>query len=119
MAVEKNIKQNIAIYVDIISRNVRKLRGELSQVEFAKKVGVSRTTIHRIESRENFGLQCLLRIALTFGLYPHELCLTDEERQRLQFRTDVLMDSFKETIKKDIFAELKKEVIAELKKNGH
>lgn len=117
--IEKNIKQRITIYVDVISRNVRKLRGDLSQAEFAKKVGVSRTTIHRIESRKNFNLESLLRIALTFGLYPYELCLTEEERQRLQFRTDVFMDSIKEVIKKEIFPELKKDILNELKKNSH
>ncbi len=117
--IEKSIKQAIAIYMDVISRNVRKLRGDLSQAEFAKKVGVSRTTIHRLESRKNFNLESLLRIALTFGLYPHELCLTEEERHRFEFRTEVLVDSFKDVIKKEIFVELKKEILAELKKNNH
>jgi DNA-binding XRE family transcriptional regulator len=103
----------------IISQNVRELRGMMSEDDFAKKVGVSRTTIHRIESRKNFNLESLLRIALTFGLYPYELCLTEEERQRLEFRTDVLMDSIKEIIKKEIFPELKKDILNELKKNSH
>jgi DNA-binding XRE family transcriptional regulator len=105
---EKCLKQEILVYLSLISKNIRKLRGDMTQAEFAGKVGVSRTTIHRIESRKNFNLESLLRIAITFGLYPYELCLTDEERNRLQFRNDVLLESFKEAIKKDIIANLKK-----------
>jgi DNA-binding XRE family transcriptional regulator len=108
---QKNKKSDIALYLNEISRNVRKIRGTMSQAEFAKKVGVSTATIHRIESCKNFQVAGLLRIAVTFGLYPYELCLTSDQRQRLHLRTDVLVESFKEVIKN--------EIIAELKKNGH
>jgi len=101
-------KNGVALYMNVISQNVRELRGTMSQAEFAKKVGISPATIHRIESRKNFQVISLLRIAISFGRYPYEFCLTDEERTKLHLRTDVLVESFKEIIKKEIIAELKK-----------
>jgi len=95
-------------YTTVISRNIRKLRGEMTQAEFAKKTGVSAATVHRMESRKNFQAFSLLKIAIAAGVFPYELCLTEEERQRLHLRTDVLVESFKEVIKKEIIAELKK-----------
>jgi transcriptional regulator with XRE-family HTH domain len=105
---KKNSKSELANYRNVISQNIRKIRGNMSQTEFAKKAGVSAATIHRIESRKNFQADSLLRIAIAFGVFPYELCLTDEERNRLHLRTDVLVESFKEVIKKEIIAELKK-----------
>lgn len=95
-------------YTTVISNNIRKLRGEMTQADFAKKAGVSAATVHRIESRKNFQAFNLLKIAVAYGVFPYELCLTDEERQRLHLRTDVLVESFKEVIKKEIIAELRK-----------
>lgn len=77
--------------------------------EFARKAGVSISTVHRIESCKNFHADSLLRIAIAFGVFPHELCLTEEERKRQHVQPDVLVESFKEAIKKEILAELKKE----------
>jgi DNA-binding XRE family transcriptional regulator len=105
---EKGTKEAVVLYMNVISQNLRKLRGTMSQADFAKKVGVSRTTVHRIESRRNFKVDSLLQIAFSFGLAPYELCLTEEERQKLRLRSEVLVESFKEDLKKDIIAELKK-----------
>jgi transcriptional regulator with XRE-family HTH domain len=105
---KKNSKTELLRYSIVISKNVRKLRGDMTQAEFAKKAGVSAATVHRIESRKNFQAFSLLKIAVAFGAFPYEMCLTDEERQRLHLRTDVLVESFKEVIKKEIIAELKK-----------
>jgi DNA-binding XRE family transcriptional regulator len=102
----KTEKDAVDLYMDVIGQNVRRLRGETSQVEFAKKVHVSHTTLHRIESRKNFQIQSLLSIAVSCGVYPYEFCLTEEERVKLHLRTDVLVESFKEVIKKEIIAEL-------------
>ena len=104
-------KEALSSYLNIISQNVRKLRGTLNQADFATLVGVSRTSIHRIESRMNFKVDSLLRIALSCGIPPHELCMTEEERQKLQIRTELLVDSLKEVIK-DV---LMKDVIEKLK----
>lgn len=105
---EKGKKLFIVHYMNVISQNVRKLRGTMSQADFAKKVGISRTTVHRIESRKNFQVESLLKIADSFGLYPYDLCLSDEEKRRPITSTDFLVESFKEIIKKEIVAELKK-----------
>lgn len=105
---KKNSKSELAHYRDVISQNIRKLRGSISQTEFSRKAGVSTATVHRIESRKNFQADSLLRIAIAYGVFPYELCLTEEERNRLHLRTDVLVESFKEVIKKEIIAEMKK-----------
>jgi transcriptional regulator with XRE-family HTH domain len=101
-------KSELAHYRRVISDNVRKIRGGLTREEFAGKAGLSASTVHRIESCKNFQADSLLRIAVAFGIFPYELCLTDEERKRLHLRTDVLVESFKEVIKNEIIAELKK-----------
>jgi transcriptional regulator with XRE-family HTH domain len=98
----------LAKYLEVMSRNVRKIRGSMSQAAFARKAGISTATIHRIESCKNFQVDSILKIAISFGVFPYELCLTEEERNRLHLRTDVLVESFKEVIKKEIIAELKK-----------
>ncbi len=105
---EKGKKRYVAHYLDIFSQNVRKLRGTMSQADFAKKAGISRATVHRIESRKNFQVISLLQIADSFGLLPYDLCFTDEEKKRVLSSTEVLVESFKEIIKKEIVAELKK-----------
>jgi transcriptional regulator with XRE-family HTH domain len=104
----KKNQSELAYYLRVISDNVRKIRGGMKLDEFAKKAGVSTSTIHRIESCKNFQADSLLRIAIAFGVFPYELCLTEEERKRLHLRTDVLVESFKEIIKNEILAELKK-----------
>lgn len=109
--VKKPKKAELDRYRRVISQNVRKIRGEMGQTEFAKKAGISVATVHRIESCRNFQADSLLKIALAFNALPYELCLTEEERKRLLLRTDVIVESFKEIIKS--------EVIQELKKNGH
>ena len=35
-----------------ISKNLKKLRGDLSQVQFSKKVGIAQSTLNRIENLE-------------------------------------------------------------------
>jgi transcriptional regulator with XRE-family HTH domain len=98
----------LSYYRRVISDNVRKIRAGMNLDEFAKKAGVSTSTIHRIESCKNFQADSLLRIAIAFGVFPHELCLTEEERKRQHPQTDVLVESLKEVIKKEILAELNK-----------
>ena len=105
---EKGKKQYVTHYLDVISQNVRKLRGTMSQADFAKKVGISRTTVHRIESRKNFQVESFLKIADSFGLLPYDLCLTDDEKKRILGSTEILVESFKQIIKNEIIAELKK-----------
>ena len=111
ISMKKPKKAEVDRYRRVISQNVRRIRGEMGQTEFARKAGISVATVHRIESCKNFQADSLLRIALAFSVLPYELCLTEEDRKKLLLRTDVLVESFKEIVKR--------EVIQELKKNGH
>lgn len=105
---EKGKKLFIAHYMNVISNNVKKLRGNMSQDEFASKVGISRTTVHRIESRKNFQVESLLKIADSFGLYPHDLCLSEDDKKKIIFSLDAMVEGIKEAIKKEILDEIKK-----------
>jgi DNA-binding XRE family transcriptional regulator len=107
-AMDKGKKLFVAHYMNVISNNVKKLRGDLNQEDFAKKVGISRTTVHRIESRRNFQIESLLKIADSFGLYPHDLCLSDDDKKKIVFSLDAMVETIKETIKNEILEEIKR-----------
>lgn len=95
-------------YAGIIAINVRRLRGAMTQEEFAKKVGVSRTTIIRMESRKNFEIRSLLKIAEALGIYPFNLCMTEDERKRIEDDVNVEREKLKAEIIREVLKELKK-----------
>jgi DNA-binding XRE family transcriptional regulator len=95
-------------YIDQIAVNVRRLRGTMTQEDFAKKCGVSRTTIIRIEGRKNFEIRSLLRIAEAFHLYPFNLCQTEEEAARARAEVDEFREELKRDVIKDVLRTLKK-----------
>lgn len=105
-------------YVDIIAVNVRRIRGAMTQEDFAKKVGVSRTTIIRIESRKNFEIRSLLKIAEAFKLYPFGLCMTDEERARVQEDVRTIRDELKAEIITEVSQAVFDRVMKEVKKTN-
>ncbi|MEN6559495.1 MAG: helix-turn-helix transcriptional regulator [Acidobacteriota bacterium] len=107
MAEDKTITSEA--YLKVISQNVRRLRGAMSQAEFAQKAGISSSTVHRIESRKNFNVDSLLKIAVACGLYPYEICMSEGDRRRIQTDPGVLMGSLRESLKKEILAELKRD----------
>ena len=107
---ENGKKQETIENLIVVSQNVRRLRGSLSQADFAKMVGISRATVHRIESLRNFEVVNLFKIADALKLRRYDLVLTDDERALLQGCIDAPIGSFKEVLKKEIVAELKKEL---------
>jgi len=79
-------------YADI----VKELRGELSQKEFAKLLGVSQSTIHNWENAKNApDLDGIEKIARIRGQLPQEL-LTELYGERAEFsiqeRIEVMSD---------------------------
>lgn len=97
-------------YIEQIAVNVRRLRGTMTQEEFAKKCGVARTTIIRIEGRKNFEIRSLLQISEAFRLYPFSLCQTEEETAKVKAEADAL----RENMKREIVADLKREIVDEI-----
>lgn len=95
-------------YLDRIARNILNLRGRMSQQDFAKRAGVSRTTIQRMENGEDFKLTSLLRIAATFGTLPTDLCLTEAERAEAQAQLKMYRDTLKEELKQEILTEIRR-----------
>ncbi len=111
---DKNVMPEItfsARYIDIIRRNLRRLRGAMTQEKFAEKIGVSLTTIQRIESGENFYIESLLKIAEALNIKPFEFFLDDTEKGEIRAELAELRALLKDTerTKKEIVAELAKE----------
>jgi len=86
-------------YLNIIVKNLRRLRGTMSQENFSKKAGVSLTTIQRMESGKNFEIVSLLKIAERLGISPFDLYLTEEEKTKIKMaeeeRENALYEKFK------------------------
>jgi transcriptional regulator with XRE-family HTH domain len=97
----------IRTYLERIARNLLNLRGKMSQQEFAKRAGVSRTTIQRMENGEDFKITNFLRIAATFGVLPTDLCLTEAERAEAQVKMKMFRDALKDELKREILADLR------------
>ena len=93
-------------YIDLIAVNIRRLRGAMSQEEFAKKVGVARTTVSRMEGRRNFEIRSLIKIAEAFGLYPFDLCMTEEERARVRADVERKEKEIEERVTRNVLAKL-------------
>ena len=71
-------------YLAIIQENVIELRGKISQKDFARKTGLSYTTIQRMESGKNFEIVSLLKIGEAFNIDAYDLFLTKEEQFQLK-----------------------------------
>jgi transcriptional regulator with XRE-family HTH domain len=99
-------------YLGIVQLNVAGLRGRVAEKKFGKKVGLSRTTIRRLEEGENFKISTLLKIAEKFGILPYELFMTDEEKLRIKGELNVyrksLIDEAVERAKKEMREEINK-----------
>jgi len=55
-------------------KNLRKLRGELSQVQFSKRLGVSQSTLNRLENVESSATLFLVdRICSRLKIEPSDL----------------------------------------------
>jgi len=78
--------------LSIVGENVRKARGRMSQIELARKAGVSRNTIWAIEKGRSIELDNLLKIARALNLRPEDLFLTDKDRLDITMKTKLLLD---------------------------
>ena len=94
----------VSRYLAIIRKNIQGLRGDMNQQQFADKVGVSRTTIQRIESGKNFEITSLLKIAEALNIFPFDLCLTEEQRRKLKEEVQV----YRQTLKDEIIEEIER-----------
>jgi len=96
-------------HMDLIRQNVRGLRGDMTQKKFAAKVGVSRTTIQRIEDGRNFEIISLFKIAEALEKHPYELCIDEKEKQIIQGQIRAYRDILKQELKDEILQELRKD----------
>ena len=116
------VKENLRT----IAINIRRIRGDMSQGEFGKKTGLSRTTVSRMESGENFNIASLFQVAEAFGLDPFAFCMTDEQKAALKGQAEL----YKQAWEKEIEARIEERVVRRLaghvgsapekhKKKGH
>jgi len=96
-------------HICLIRKNVRNLRGGMSQKMFASKTKVSTTTIQRIESGMNFEIISLFKIAEALHMHPYELCIDEKEKNEIQGQVHMYRDILKQELKEEILQELKKE----------
>lgn len=116
---DKDYSDLVRARLNVIAINIKRLRGKMSQQEFAKKVGVSRTTISRIENAQNFEVVSLLMIAEEYGLQPYSLCMTEEQKVQLTERVNLLREELynemKKNLKEELAEEIKREIVRERK----
>ena len=92
---------------DVLAKNLKRLRSarHINQEQLAEAVGVSKETIAKTETRQNWlGAENLNRIIEYFDIEPSEL-----------FASDMLRDDFKADLKK----ELKSYIDSEIERKFH
>jgi len=111
-AEEENMPESSFVenHMDLIRKNVRGLRGDMTQKEFAAKVGVSRTTVQRMEDGKNFEIISLFKIAEALHMHPYELCIDEKEKQNIQGQIRAYRDILKQELKDEILRELRKDI---------
>jgi transcriptional regulator with XRE-family HTH domain len=105
-----DVSELVLRHIELIQSNVRRLRGAMSQKEFARTTGVSLTTIQRIESGCNFEIISLFKIAEALHIHPYELCMDEKEKRALEGQVQTYRDVLKKELKDEIIKELKKEI---------
>lgn len=95
-------------HLAVIQANLRRIRGGMTQKEFARKTRVSLTTIQRIEDGQNFEIISLFKIAEALGMHPYELCMDDKELLKLEEQIGRELDRRMKSMKAEIIDELKK-----------
>ena len=65
-------------YPKYLSRNLKRIRGEmeLTQVQFARKLGISQASLNRLEQgSQNLSLKTIERVCKRLKMSPNELLL--------------------------------------------
>ena len=99
-------------HMALIRKNMRSLRGDMTQKDFAAKVGVLRTTIQRIEDGKNFEIISLFKIAEALHMHPYELCIDEKKRQEIQGQVQAYRDILKQELE-DYCRKIIKEIVEE------
>jgi len=85
-------RDEILRYVAVISANIKRLRGGMSEEELAKRAHIARGTIQRLRAGENISLQNFIKIAEALGVSPADLFITDMDRGEITYKHKLLMD---------------------------
>lgn len=89
---EKVAKEEITRYLAVISANIKRLRGGMSEEVLAHRAHIARGTIQRLRAGQNISLQNFIKIAEALGVSPADLFITDIERGEISYKHKLLMD---------------------------
>lgn len=87
-----NKRTDLAKYFAIISINIKRLRGGMSEEKLADKAGIARGTIQRLKKSKNISLENLIKIAEALEVSPADLFITDVDRGEITYKHKLLMD---------------------------
>lgn len=77
--------KNFSYCSEILAKNLRQLRGERTLVEFARRLGISRSELNRIELQDvNVTIKTLDQLSKSLRCQPYELLLPPEEYRKSQ-----------------------------------
>ena len=66
-----------------LAHRIRRLRGTMTQRDFARRLGISKSSLHRIEmSEQNVGIDMLERFCQRLKCDLNDLFVTDEEERQ-------------------------------------
>jgi transcriptional regulator with XRE-family HTH domain len=82
----------ISKFLEIIGKNIDRLRGGMSRGKLAKKVGVSRGTIESAIKGKAINFKNLIKIADALGVSPADLFISDFDRGEVSYKHKLLMD---------------------------
>jgi len=83
-----------------ISRNIVRLRASMSQASLARKAGMSRSTLLKVETGEGCSLEDLVRLADALGVDPADLFITTEQARALNYMTLKLLERLSAQLKR-------------------
>jgi transcriptional regulator with XRE-family HTH domain len=72
----------------------------MSQETLARKAGVSRSTLHKVETGEGCSLEVLVWLADALGVGPADLFITEEQGRALNYMTLKLLARLSKQLKK-------------------
>lgn len=86
------IDKRLTRLYEVLSENVVRLRGKMSQGDLAKIAGVSRETVSAVENKRAISLDSLFKIAVAFNVHPSDLLKSRDEERGFFNRLDELID---------------------------
>ena len=83
---------------EIISLNIVRLRGKMTQEDLAKRAKTSRGTISAAEDGRGLNLQTLIKIAEALDVKPQDLFISNSDRQNVSYMHILLLEKLADSL---------------------